>query len=104
MALEKAREVIFFCPLMFKHGLKLGWTNEQNNSREGEFMSDEKLKSCPFCGGAPELIPRGNDFCKKKSAEVSCRNCNVVMVVGAIRYSLNWAIGTVIDSWNRRTP
>lgn len=47
-----------------------------------------EIKSCPFCGGKPELITRGNEHTKKRSAEIYCKNCVLTMVVGVIRYPL----------------
>lgn len=61
-----------------------------------------ELKSCPFCGDIPELITRGNAHTKKRSAEVLCHGCNTLMVVGAIRYSLEWCVDIVTSRWNTR--
>ena len=64
----------------------------------------KQIKNCPFCGGTAELIKRGNDFSKKRSAEITCHKCNVKLVVGAIRSTLEWCEETTIEKWNKRTP
>lgn len=61
-----------------------------------------ELASCPFCGGDAELILRGNEFTKKRSAEILCNKCNVVMTVGAIRNSLEWCTKIVAEKWNKQ--
>lgn len=57
---------------------------------------------CPFCGNDVELILRGNEFTKERSAEIKCSSCNVVMVVGAIRNDLDWCTAIAINKWNKR--
>lgn len=61
-----------------------------------------EILKCPFCGGEPELIPRGNAFTKKRSAEIKCGTCRVEMVVGAIHGTLDWCAKTVTEKWNKR--
>ncbi len=61
-----------------------------------------EIKNCPFCGQEPHLIWRGNASSKKRSAEIKCKNCNVEMIVGAIRNSIRWCEETVIEKWNKR--
>lgn len=65
-------------------------------------MTPEQIKPCPFCGNIPELIKRGNEHTKKVSTEIYCKNCNVLMVVGAIRNNLKWCEEKVIEKWNKR--
>lgn len=60
------------------------------------------LKMCPLCGGLPELTTRGNNFTPKRSAEIKCTKCRLLLVVGAIQSSLDWAIDTVKNKWNTR--
>ena len=60
------------------------------------------MRRCPFCLGEPILLTKGNEFTKKRSAEIECMNCHVKMVVGAIRNSLEWCKSKVIEKWNRR--
>lgn len=60
------------------------------------------MRRCPFCGGEPELILRGNAFTKKRNAEIRCNNCNVEMVVGAVHNSLEWCEKKVVEKWNNR--
>ena len=65
-------------------------------------MENINLKPCPFCGMDAELTLRGNAFTKKRNAEIKCTNCNVEMVVGAIKLSIDWCQETVINKWNTR--
>jgi DNA-directed RNA polymerase subunit RPC12/RpoP len=66
-------------------------------------MENENISKCPFCGDEAELITRGNDNTKKRSAEIECTNCHVKMVVGAIRNTTEWCIRTVLEKWNNRS-
>ena len=65
---------------------------------------ENKLKECPLCGSNPELITRGNEYTKKRSAEIYCKQCCMTMVVGAVRFPLQWAIKKVSEKWNTRHP
>lgn len=62
----------------------------------------EVLKSCPFCGGEPEIKRKGNDHTKRRSTEIRCSSCHFGKAVGAIRYSLDWTEAQAIAAWNRR--
>lgn len=62
-----------------------------------------ELRPCPICGGEAELLTRGNDVTKKRSAEIKCKECGCLLVVGAIRFPLTWAVKKVSDKWNTRT-
>lgn len=73
-----------------------------NNIEIQDGSLERLINNCPFCGKEPELITRGNDFTKKRSAEVKCKNCNVIMSVGAIYNNLEWAKNIVVDKWNER--
>lgn len=67
-------------------------------------MNKEKIKGCPFCGNLnPELITRGSNSSKKRSAEIYCKPCCTIMKVGAIRNSIEWCEEKVIEKWNTRT-
>lgn len=61
------------------------------------------LLPCPFCGEYPEVRLKGNNATKKRSAEMRCIHCNISMVIGAIRNSLEWCESNLKDRWNRRT-
>lgn len=71
------------------------------STNSGEFTADELLP-CPFCGGEPEFITIGNDYTKKRSAEITCTNCRVKRTTGAIRQSLEWCGRKAIKAWNDR--
>ena len=60
------------------------------------------IKPCPFCGANPELTLQGNHATKNRSAKIKCNFCNVQMIVGAIRFTLEWCEDTVIEKWNKR--
>ena len=63
-----------------------------------------EILNCPFCGQEAELILRGNDWTKRRSAEIKCNKCNVIMIVGAIHGTLDWCTKKVIEKWNKRCP
>ena len=54
-------------------------------------MEDEKLKTCPFCGGEAELKTANDGW------RVRCTKCTCNIVVFS-KYSKN-----VIEKWNTRT-
>ena len=60
------------------------------------------LLNCPFCGGNAELITRGNNATKKRSAEVECTQCHTKQITGAIYKDLMWCAKTAIEKWNKR--
>lgn len=62
-----------------------------------------EIKECPFCGGIPELIARGNDYAKSRSAEIICKPCGVKVIVAAIRNNSAWCQSKVVEKWNNRT-
>jgi Lar family restriction alleviation protein len=65
-------------------------------------MTNEALKPCPFCGGEAELIIHGNNFTKKRKAEIKCKKCHVSIIVGAIRFDVDWCVKEAIAAWNKR--
>lgn len=60
------------------------------------------LQICPFCGGEAKLILRGNEFTKKRSAEIECVECRTIQVTAAIHSSLEWCRNKAIEKWNKR--
>jgi len=61
------------------------------------------MKRCPFCKESKvELTLSGNDYTKKRSATIHCKNCNTKMTVGALRHNLQWCEDTVRKQWNTR--
>ena len=61
------------------------------------------LKNCPFCGGEPILLYKGNHFTKKRAITIKCKKCRVQITHGAIRHSIEWLEQQIEDSWNHRT-
>ncbi len=71
------------------------------STNSGEFEAD-KLLPCPFCGGEPEFITIGNDYTKKRSAEIKCTKCFVKRTTAALRFDLEWCGRKAIEAWNKR--
>jgi len=65
-------------------------------------ITEKELLPCPFCGKNAELITRGNDHTKKRSAEVECSYCHIKQITGAIRNSIEWCKEIAIHKWNKR--
>ena len=65
--------------------------------------NESSLLPCPFCGGDAEMITRGNDYTKKRSAEVVCKPCHMITIVAAIYKDLEWCKEQVSARWNKRT-
>jgi len=61
-----------------------------------------ELKPCPFCEGEVKLIEIGNDFTKKRSVEIICRKCSVIMKNSALRNNMEWLIDVSVKNWNMR--
>jgi Lar family restriction alleviation protein len=71
------------------------------STNSGEFKAD-KLLPCPFCGGEPEFITIGNDYTKKRGAEIKCTKCMVKRTTVALRFDLEWCSRQAIEVWNKR--
>ncbi len=65
-------------------------------------MNNEKLKSCPFCGGEAELQEIGNNHTKSRSVIIKCKSCRVQIKNSALKKGMDWLIDTSIKSWNTR--
>jgi len=61
-----------------------------------------ELKNCPFCGEKAELRTTGNDYTKKRVAEIRCKSCCTKMRVGALKHNLEWCEKIVTENWNTR--
>lgn len=66
-------------------------------------MSEQVLKPCPFCGGAPVMKPAphkrpygSNGF------TIRCDSCNVQRTQRTIRQSLEWLEAEMTRDWNTR--
>lgn len=78
------------------------FTRDKIMTEKVEQDAVELLLPCPFCGNIPELITRGNNYSKKRSAEVYCKPCHLITTVGVIRFPLQWAVDKVTERWNTR--
>lgn len=61
-----------------------------------------EVNNCPLCGKEVQHHLRGNEFTKSRQYEIKCRNCNLVMIVGAIRNGCDWVKEKCIEKWNTR--
>ena len=61
-----------------------------------------ELLLCPFCGGEPEILRKGNDHRPKRSITIRCKGCRVERTDAAIRHGMEWLEGVAIDHWNKR--
>ena len=57
-------------------------------NRIGQVSRMDELKSCPFCGGAVEIVPEG-DY-----VEIVCEECGIAMDRGSVERT--------IEDWNKR--
>jgi len=57
---------------------------------------------CPFCGIDAVLRRYGNEHTKQCGWSVECPDCHVIIRVSVICQTLDWALETVIEKWNRR--
>lgn len=56
-----------------------------------------ELKSCPFCGGAAEIIP-----CKRNGLKIRCTKCLISKTQRVLRYTLEWLESKMVEDWNKR--
>ena len=61
-----------------------------------------ELLLCPFCGGEPEMLHKGNKFSAKRSVTIKCKKCRVQRTDAAMRFGMEWLEGVAIDHWNKR--
>jgi len=64
--------------------------------------SCEKLLTCPFCGGTPKIITRGNDHTKKRSVTIKCPDCRAERTDAGVRLGLESLERNAIFNWNQR--
>lgn len=67
-------------------------------------MSELKLKNCPYCGGEPETIIRGNEHTAKRFVIIKCKKCRIALTTSGILSPLATLMTWSIERWNRRTP
>jgi len=63
----------------------------------------ERLLPCPFCGGEPEMLHKGNKFSAKRSVTIKCKQCRVQRTDAAMRFGMAWLEGVATDHWNKRS-
>lgn|SRR5574343_1876697 len=61
-----------------------------------------ELKSCPFCGGEPELQHIGNLHTKSRKIKIKCKKCRCQRTDAAIYHDFNWLEDVAAKEWNRR--
>ena len=66
--------------------------------KENEF----ELLNCPFCGGEPEIIYRGNDFSNKPEIIIKCTTCRIQRTDASIKNSFIWLEKVSANNWNKR--
>jgi hypothetical protein len=60
------------------------------------------LMPCPFCGGEPEMLRKGNDHTKKRSITIRCPDCRVERTDAALIHSMAWLEELSTRNWNVR--
>ncbi len=68
------------------------------------YDTDEKigLSPCPFCGGEPKAIHKGNNFGKKRSVTIKCTRCRCQRTDAALRHDFAWVEKAAVKNWNQR--
>ena len=61
-----------------------------------------KLMPCPFCGGKPELQHIGNNYTKKRSIRIKCKQCRCERTDAALRHDFDWLENMAAENWNQR--
>lgn len=61
-----------------------------------------ELVECPFCGSIPVAFLKGNEYCKKISITIKCKECLIQREVGAIHTSIESLEEKCIELWNTR--
>ena len=63
-----------------------------------------ELLNCPFCGGEPEMLHKGNDYSKKREITVKCTNahCRIQRTDAALRHGFDWLENMAAEGWNKR--
>jgi len=65
--------------------------------RDEEFA----LSNCPFCDAVPKIKHIGNVH-TKKSIEIRCSACSILMKNSAIHRSMDWLEDISVSQWNNR--
>lgn len=63
----------------------------------------ERLLPCPFCGGEPEMLRKGNNHRPKRSITIRCKGCRVERTDAAIRHGMDWLEHIATEHWNQRS-
>ena len=81
-------------------------TNEKTTDSAASALSAGlgALLPCPFCGGEPKILHKGNDHTKSRSVTIKCGCCRVERTDSALRNSMDWLENMAIKQWNTRAP
>ena len=61
-----------------------------------------EVLNCPFCGSDPIFKNIGNRLTSKRTVEISCKNCSVIMKTSAIHRDMDWLEDVSVQKWNTR--
>lgn len=62
-----------------------------------EWLNQDHLKPCPFCGGQAEIKQTG-----KSKMKIFCKSCHFGLQQRVLRLSMEWLEKTLRNSWNMR--
>lgn len=63
---------------------------------------DVDLLPCPFCGGDPMVIHKGNNYSRSQSIIIKCQGCRIVRTDSVMTHPIEWILPKAVASWNRR--
>ena len=90
--------------------MKMNINEDMNKTEPGHAGRDSgtsagyvDLLPCPFCGGKPRKILRGNNYTKKRSITIKCQKCRIERTDAAIRFNHEWLDSIATGAWNKRS-
>jgi hypothetical protein len=65
---------------------------------------DERLPTCPNCGGVLKSRYIGNMYGKKRKIQVKCKNvsCRIERTDAALNHDFVWLENCQLEAWNTR--
>lgn len=63
-----------------------------------------ELLPCPFCGGKPDVIIKGNNLTAKRSVIVKCTSCRVQRTNAGFITPIATLVKISTEQWNMRNP